>query len=218
MLLELRPALLAEQHLGRPEIFQQLAQVGRVALGKQKLTRADVEKRNAGLRFAKMHGAEVVVGPALQSLVVHAHTGRYQLGYSPLHQPFGLLGVFELVADGHALPGPHEFGQIRVQRVVREAGQRRFGSRAGPALGERNIQQPGRRDGILAEGFVKITHPKQQQRPRVLLLELIVLPHERRVELRHWAEVVGPDGLDRKLILGRSRSQRRSASFSLRKS
>ena len=74
------------------------------------------------------------------------------------------------------------------------------------------------RDGILAEGFVKIAHPKQQHRARVLLLELVVLLHQRR--FRHGrdghGEVVGADGLDDEFFFG-CRQGNGSANFVVRR-
>ena len=74
---------------------------------------------------------------------MHAHAGRHQLRDAALDEAFGLLGVFELVADGHALAGAHQLGQVVVEGVVRKAGQGHFAAAAGAALGERDVENAG---------------------------------------------------------------------------
>ena len=214
-LLKLAPALLAEQDFGRREILEQFTQVIERALGGQKLAGADIKKGNAGLGFTEVNGAEVVIRAALQHVVVHAHAGRDELRDAALHQALGFLGVFELVADGHALAGAHQLGQVGIERMVREAGQGHFAAAARAPLRQRDVENAAGRDGIFAEGLVKITHPKQQHRARMLLLELVVLLHQRR--LSHGrdghGEVVGADGFDDEFFFGCR--QNRAVSFSL---
>ena len=90
----------------------------------------------------------------------------------------GTYRVFELVADGHPLPGFDQFGQVGIQGVVREARQ---GGLVAPvvALGEHNVEDIGRLFGIRPEGLVEIAHPEQQQRIRIPALDAVVLLHQR---------------------------------------
>ena len=203
-LLELAPAFFAEQNFGRAEILEQFAQIIERALGRQELAGADIEEGNTGFGFAEVNGGEVVIRAAFEHVVVHAHAGRDELGDAALDQTFSLLGIFELVADGYPLAGPHQLGQVIVDRVVREAGQGHFAAAASPALGERDIENAAGRNGIFTKGLVKIAHPKQEHRARMLLLELVVLLHQRRFGhgRNGHGEVVGADGFDDEFFFG----------------
>ena len=48
------------------------------------------------------------------------------------------------------------------------------------ALGQRNVQRLGCRDGVIEEHLVEVAHPVEQQRARVLRLDLQILRHHRR--------------------------------------
>ncbi len=41
---------------------------------------------------------------------------------------FGQLGIFELVADGHALPGPDQFREVGIESMMGETRQVHIGS------------------------------------------------------------------------------------------
>jgi hypothetical protein len=72
----------------------------------------------------------------------------------------------------------------------------------------------GSRNGVFAKGFVEIADPKQEHRAGVLLLELVVLAHERRVGHRVGLDVVGAERLDFEFFSG-SGGQHSAVSFSL---
>ena len=81
-----------------------------------------------------MDGCEEVVFLVVEHIVAHGHTRCDEFGDPPLHHfvhlgepllsfngcPF-LLGILQLVADGHTFTGPDEFGEIGIEGVVGES-------------------------------------------------------------------------------------------------
>ena len=123
-----------------------------------------------------MDGTQEVVVLGGEDVIVQGNSGSHQFGDATLYNAFGLFGVFQLIADGHALSRFHQFGQIGVQGVVRKPGQ--FG--LVPAIvpvGKDNAQNFGGLYRVLPKGFIKVAHTEQQQRIRVFYLDGIVLLH-----------------------------------------
>ena len=84
-----------------------------------------------------MDGGEEVVLALFEHLVVDGDTGRNQLNDTAFHEGLGEFGIFELLADGHAVAGAHESRQVRVEGVVGKP--RQFGlRRALPVTGQRD--------------------------------------------------------------------------------
>ena len=106
-------AALDEHLLGR-EVDKQFVHILLVALGGEELTRADVEERHTDEFLAKVHRCQEVVLLAVEHRAAHDHTGRHQFGDAALHEFLGQFGVLELVTDGDALAGTHEFWQVGV--------------------------------------------------------------------------------------------------------
>ncbi len=126
-----------------------------------------------------MHGGKKVVFAPRQHVVVHCHAGRHKLCYAAFHELFGELGVFELLAYGHALSGADELGQVAVEGVMGETGKLDVLGRAVGAAGEGYAQYFGGLDGIVGEGFVKVADAEQQYGVGMFCLHLGVLLHKR---------------------------------------
>src|SRR5699024_678756 len=112
-------------------------------------------------------------------VIAQHHSRRYQLDHAPLDQSLDQLGVFELLADRHALARPHQLGKVGVDGVVGKSGQFDIGGRTVGAARERDAQNAARLDGVVAEGFVEVAHAEQQDRIGMHRLDGIVLLHER---------------------------------------
>ena len=65
------------------------------------------------------------------------------------------------------------------------------------ARGERDFEFARGGDGVVVEELVEIAEPEQQQRVRHLLLERVVLPHQRRGRARSCVIGVDAAELDR---------------------
>ena len=168
------------QHLLWCHARQQFVDVGRVALGGEELAGADVEEGHTRGAAAEVHGGQEVVLSALQHGVGGGHARRDKLGDASLHQFFGHLGVLELLADGHALAGADEFGQVGVDGVVGEARHLDVLANAVGALGECDAQYLRGYDGVLAVCLVEIAHAEKQHGIGMNLLHVEILLHQRR--------------------------------------
>lgn len=113
----------------------------------------------------------------MEDIVVNGNPGSYQFGNAALYNGFGCFGVFQLVANGYALPGTHQFRQISIQRMMGKACQLDMrGSAVGPAC-KYDAQNTGSFNGIFAKGLIKIAYAKQQQSTGVLYFDSIILLH-----------------------------------------
>ena len=85
-----------------------------------------------------MNSCQEVVFAVVQHRIAHCYARRNQFGDAPLDEFLRQLGIFQLVADGHSAPGPHQLGQIGVEGMIGESchGNRLIGFAAIIALGE----------------------------------------------------------------------------------
>ena len=124
-----------------------------------------------------MHCREEVIGSCAQEGVVVRDARGDDFGDAALDDAFDGFGVLELLTDGDFESGLDQAGHIGVKCVVRKAREGHVGRGSVRSLSEHNVQGFGGGDGVVAKGFVEVTHAKQQQRLRVRSLEGVVLGH-----------------------------------------
>jgi len=100
---------------------------------------------------------EEVVALGQEQPVVEVGAGRQDRGHLALHQ-LARAGLLGLVADGHLAAGLEQPPDVVPGGVV---GQAAHGHAV--ALGERQLEQLGRVDGILEEHLVEVPQPEEQQ-------------------------------------------------------
>ena len=93
----------------------------------------------------------------------------------PLHEPFRLLRVFHLLADGHAVALLNEAVNIRLRRVIRHAAHGGALVVARVAPGERQLQLARRRHRVVVKHFIEIAQPEKKERVGIALLHGPVL-------------------------------------------
>ena len=110
---------------------------------------------------------------------------------------FGQLRIFDLLADRDPNPCLDQLGQVCVERRVGEsghlAGVGAFVFVAGSDCEAKQLVSPV---GVVTEHLVKVAHPEEQERFRISILQLMILPHHRRQGGRrfaHGAVRLGPD-------------------------
>ncbi len=166
------------------EIRQQLVHIEVVALRHVELARRYVEESHArglGSEVDRSQKRVLLVG---QHVVVAQHHARgNQLDHTSFHQTFDGLGVLQLLADGHALARPHEFGHVDVERMMRKSRQLYIRSGAVGPPRKRYAQNRTRLDGVVPESFIKISHTKQQYRIGMHRLDRVVLLHQGRLHV-----------------------------------
>ena len=191
MALEVALAVVFIQHLLGREVAQELLHIVVGALPGEKLAGRDVEQADAAGRLVEVYGRQEVVFLVAEHVVAHGHARRDELGDASLHHLVHLgeaflafdglaflLGVFQLVADGHAPPGPDELGQVGVEGMVGEPRHRRLAAVAAVvALGEGDAQDAGSHHGIVAVGLVEVAAAEEQQGVGMLGLHREELPH-----------------------------------------
>ncbi len=171
---------LVHQHLGRRDGLQHLPEARLVSLGDEKLARRGVHEGHADAFLAERNGGEKVRALRRQQLVAERDARRDDLHHAPLDDFARVLRVFQLLADGDAVARLNQLRQMVIQRVVREAGERRVLARSVAALGERDTEHVGHDHGIVLERLVEVAHAEEQERAGVAVLDLPVLPHQRR--------------------------------------
>ena len=167
------------EHLFGLEIANELLHIVVSTFAYQEFTRRDIQKRNATGRLAKMHSREEVVLLVVQHRILHGHTRRHQFRNTSLDKLLRQLGIFQLVADGHTLASTNQLWQVGVEGVMGKTSHLVALVIAIIPMSERNAQYPRSNNGILAIGLVEVATTKQQQRFRVLSLEVKKLFHHR---------------------------------------
>ena len=116
----------------------------------------EIDQREAKFPGFGADPGDKVVAVRMENVGVKMRAGGQDLGDLALDE-FAGLGVAELVTDCNFFAEPEQFADVAFGGVVREAAHR--GAVAG-SQGE--IEQAGRRLGVVKKHFVEITEPKQQ--------------------------------------------------------
>ena len=102
-------------------------------------------------------GKEIVLTTG-QYVVIEGYAGSYELGDTALDELLGEFGIFELFADGHALAGTYQAGQIAIQGMVRESGQLDVLCRAVGTACKGDTEYLRGLHGVIAEGLIEVAH------------------------------------------------------------
>ena len=137
-----------------------------------------------------MDGCKEVVLLVIEHIVAHGHTRCDQFGDAALHhfihlgQSFlsldglaFLLGILQLVADGHSLARPDELGQIGIEGVMGESGHLGAYRSAIVSLGQRDAEYARCLNGVVAIGLVEVAAAKQHEGVGMLGLQREKLSH-----------------------------------------
>ena len=163
------------QFLGLEGAYQRGNVVQRT-LGHLELAGGYVQEGGAALVLFQGEAAEEVVFLGLQHILPKGDAGGYDFRNAALDQFLGKLGVFQLVADGHFIAGPHQFGEVILQGVMGEAGHGHGAFVSVGFLGLNQAQDPYGGDGVVGVHFVEVSHPVQEQSLGVLCFYLEVMP------------------------------------------
>ena len=94
----------------------------------------------------------------VEDIIVNGNTRSHQFGDTALHQLFRQFRIFQLVADSNTFTGTDQFGQIAVERMMRETGHFNRLSRSVRLLRLYDTQYFGSGHGIFAIHFVKVAY------------------------------------------------------------
>ena len=170
-------------HLFGLEIRNQLIDVAVRAFGHVEFARGDVQKSHARDLPAEVDRRDEVVLLVGQDVVPQHDARGHQLDDAALDEPLHQLGVLQLLADGHALAGPHQLGQIGVDGMVGKSRQLDVRRRSVGAACERDAQDAAGLDRVVAEGLVKVAYAEQQYGVGMHRLDGIILLHQGRLDI-----------------------------------
>ena len=145
----------------------------------QELTGRNIQESHPTSRLTEMHRSQEIVFLVRKHIVVDSHPRSNQFRDATLHQLLGELRVFQLVANGHTLSGTHQFRQIGVERMKREACHFHMLGLSVGTLGKGNPQYLGSYNRIFRIGFVKVSTPEKHHCIRMFRLQLKILFHHR---------------------------------------
>jgi hypothetical protein len=136
--------------------------------------------RRRRLRARHQRG-EVARQLGLEDIVVEHDARRHDPHDLALDQALGELGILDLLDEDDLVAELGELGDVDPRRVVRHAAHRHRIVLALVARGQREIEQPRADHRVLEEHLVEVTEPEQHQPIRMPLLDVQVLPHQRRL-------------------------------------
>ena len=174
-----------EEDFARAQLFQRAGHFGGLHFGDLELAGRDIHVGHGGPRsVARDGGQEVVLAGAHQG-GVHGGAGRHHAHDLAFDQALGGFGIFHLVADGDAVSLLDEARDVALGRMEGDAAHGDGGALFLVARGEGDFQFARGHHGVLEEELVKIAEAEHQQGVGYLLLDAVVLPHERRGRVTH---------------------------------
>ena len=97
-----------------------------------------IEGMPAYEQHIKTYGSQKDIVFVVDGVFVIGNTGGNKFDNPSFYQFLSLLRVFQLFTDGNSLSGSHQFGQIRVDGMMGEAGKFHVPGRAVGAFGKRD--------------------------------------------------------------------------------
>ncbi len=126
-------------------------------------------------------GRQVVIGPAVQQVLLDQGTGGDHPHDLSVHQLLALTGLLHLLADGHLVPLGDEPGQVGVQGVMGDAGQGDALALAHRPRGKGDLQLARDQLSVLVERLVEVAQAEEEDGVRVAALDLQVLTAQGRI-------------------------------------
>ena len=189
--LRLREQRLARrgEQLARSQMTELLGQLcfpaGASHLRRAKLSGGEIHAGQADPLPGPAGGDQVVVLARREEAGVGGRAGRDHPGDFAPHQFFREARVLHLLANSHLVAFLDQARDVGVGGVVRNPAHGHSHSLFLAAGRQSNLEFAGGQDSVFKKEFVKISQTEKQQRLRILLLDGIVLPHQRRRGFRH---------------------------------
>ena len=122
---------------------------------------------------------DIIIFGFIHHLAVQDRARRDHPNHLPPDQPFGLLRVFCLLADGHLVALCHQTVQIPVHGMIRDAAHGRPFIQPAAFPGQGQLQFPGHCNCVLEEHLIEIPQPVKQDAAGVFLFRIHIFLH-------HW--------------------------------
>jgi hypothetical protein len=192
------------EHLARRDADQLVehrrgGKLGRVELAGGRVEVREPDRRVLGVPAGGDERGQVARQLRVEHLVVEHDAGRDHANDLALDQALGELGVLHLLADRDLVAELGQLGEVAARGVIGHAAHRDRVLFALVARREHEIERARRDHRVLEEHLVEVAAPKEEQRVGVLLLQIEVLPHQRRLCRRpgHRGAVSRPSDIAR---------------------
>ncbi len=163
----------------RHKIAKKFVNIVGAALSHHKFSRTYVKQSETPFFLLVINRSKKIVFTVVKHIVSHYHSGSNKLGYTTFYKFFRQFWVFKLLAYRHTLACSDKLGQVCVKSVMRKTCQLDSHRRAIGPFRQCYTQYLRRRDSVIAECFIKIPHPEQQNCVGMLSLHLDILLHQR---------------------------------------
>src|SRR6185503_5995581 len=104
-------------HLAGRITLQQLIDIFGAALRGKELTCADIDQRYADAVFLEVQRCKIIVAFLMKDIVVSGYAGGNEFGNAAPYNSFSGFWIFQLIADGHALPRAYQLRRSEERRV-----------------------------------------------------------------------------------------------------
>ncbi len=129
-----------DQHFARADAFEQAGQFGEVDFGGAEFAGGDIDVGEAGARAVARDSCEVIVFVRAEQVRVGRGARRDDAGDFAAHQLLAGTGLFDLIADGHAIAASDEARDVAFGRVIGDAAHRDGGAFFLVARGEGDFE------------------------------------------------------------------------------
>ena len=173
---------------------------GAVILRRAELARGEVDQGGAEdrfLRFDRRNRHQERRFPCVEIAGIGKRSRRDDPDDFTPHQPLGLLGILDLLANRDAKSFPDQPRDVAVGRVKGDAAHRDAIAAGVLRSGrQRQFECARRHERVLVEHLVEVAHPEEHDRIAVLTLGVEVLPHRGRCtgglgHIRRWFSAPG---------------------------
>jgi hypothetical protein len=172
------------EDLARPDAHELVDERADRQLGRRELAGRRVEVRQARLLLAEHDRGQIARQLGLEDLVVEHDARGHDADDLALDEALGELGILDLLAEDHAVAELGQLGDVAARGVVRDAAHRHRVVLALVARGQREIEEARAEHRVLEEHLVEVTEPEEHDPIGKALLDVEVLPHERRLGRR----------------------------------
>ena len=136
---------------------------------------------HGGARFGASTGDEcggnAVCSRVVEERFIDQRSWREDAGHSTLNHTLGFGRVLQLLADRDSVALLNQAAQVALNGVERNAGHRLTAG----AFGQSDAKRAVCGDGVFIKELIEVAHPEEQQAPRVLALDAVVLAHGRGI-------------------------------------
>ena len=156
----------------------------------------------AGARRARAvatgDGDQEIVLPLLEHARFEEGPRRKDADDFAADDAFGLFRILDLFAEGDFVSRGDQLGDVPFDRMVRHAAHGDPPAFPGFPRGQRDLEEPRSQHGVVVEHLIKIPEAKEEDAPRVLTLDVVILAEHGCEALHRRAHLLTAEGSPRR--------------------